>query len=72
MKYMNVLSKALVQNEPQWCDYTVMGETFVVLVERIPGKESFVAHEAPYEGCIHDIMLKLTQALNNFRKIQDN
>lgn len=70
MKYMNVLSKALVQNEMQWCDYTVMEETFVVLVERIPGTATFVCHETPYEGSIHDIQLKLSLALNNFRKLK--
>lgn len=67
-KYINVLFNALVQGKMQFTDYTVMGETFVVLVEWIRGTDTFVAHEMPYAGSIHDIMFYLTVASENFKK----
>ena len=71
IKYINTLFLSFVKNKHQWCDYTIAKQVFVVLVEWIKGTQTFVAHETPYEGSIHDIQLRLLAAANNFRKTQN-
>ena len=66
-KYINTLFRALTENKKQWCDYEIAGQVFVVLVEWIKGTNTVVVHETPYDDGIHDIQLRLTMALNNYK-----
>ncbi len=70
-KYINALFRALTENKKQWCDYEIAGQVFVVLVEWIAGTDTIAVHETPYDGGIHDIQLRLTLALNNYKKQLD-
>ncbi|RLB86482.1 MAG: hypothetical protein DRH26_17190 [Deltaproteobacteria bacterium] len=70
-KYLNTLHRAVIERKAQWCDYEIAGQVFVVLVEWIKGTNTVVVHETPYDGNIHDLQLRLTQALNNYKKQLD-
>ncbi|RLB94618.1 MAG: hypothetical protein DRH26_00690 [Deltaproteobacteria bacterium] len=66
--YEYALYKAFATGKPQWCDYTVADNTFVVLVEWARNIQAWVVHQVPYDDNIHDIQLQLFLALNNYRQ----